>query len=1093
MGDNLIGQVLGNYRLKKKLGEGGFAEVYLAENIHIRGMFVAIKIARDTLPEEKKEQFRKEATTISQLRHAHIIRLLDFGLHNNLPYLVMDYVEHGSLRIRLSEGPKLELSKIVKYIKQIADALQYAHNHDPLHRLVHRDVKPENILCLDDNNVLLSDFGIAITSNITNYTVDSQDKQGTLPYMAPEHIRGKARSASDQYSLGIMVYELLCGELPFNGEVLQLMYQHFEEPPPPLHDKIAILPAFEAVVMKALAKDPTQRYASVTEFAQALEEASKFPDESYYLPHVAQAMRECYLRSKKNANNLGVPLNISQTEEVKVKSRRGTEGYQWLFTKGAIYWCERGAFSIFLGFDYIHKASGGVEGLLGFPLSEDDPAAPSPQGSTGSFQRFEGEEDYPEDVNTPPVRCGATTYWRRGGRSVVVMGKIGECYERLHGTAGFLGFPISKEENIGPFQLGSKGRYQKFEGGSIYWKEGSSQAFPIGKDIEKLYHSDNGVQSRLGFPMSSESDTVASPQGTLGKYQRFEGGLHDGWPTANGSDHSKGVRVYWSKKYGAYPVLGGLGVCYERLGGVNSLLGFPIEGEVEDGTGRDRWYQNFEGGAIYWCKEYEGVPVIGAIFDTYKAHGGCGGRFGFPKAQQTTLAGQPDGSFIQVFEGGLISVYPERAAIARKWDMHDVPGIVDQIYRQVLRRPVEPGGLITYGAQLNRGEKSVRDIVKVIGRSPEFKEKFLDTKPDDEKIDECFEHFLGRGADWAKKSTYVEMVKERGFDRERDKVINALVSSEEYELAFGSDYAPIVTSGLSVVSQVPGKVDCFYGGRNGHLYRRQGTMPSWESTIITSNSKSVPTIPYEQAIVRWDNEEADEGGYLTSVPAAVSWGPLHLECFYRGGDNRLWHRWWYEGSSGHEGCIGGYLTSAPTVVSRAEYSIDCFYRGTNYQLFYCRKDAKSQTWIQEEDLGGFLTSAPAVVSWGPEHLECFYRGPDGGLRHRWKYDDGDWSYEDNLGGCLASAPSVIATQKNHLDCFYRGLNSHLLRRHWDGDKRKWLEEEDLGGILASAPAAIAPGGDYIDCYYRGQDRCLWHRWWDGEHWSAEECIGGILI
>src|SRR5579872_7201411 len=125
---DLIGQQVGGYRLVKKLGEGGFAEVYLAENVHVKNILVAIKILKDTLPEKAKVQFFAEASTISDLKHPNIIRLRHFDLYNGLPYLVMDYIKEGSLRNRYPEGTKLALSTIVSHVKQIADALQYAHD-----------------------------------------------------------------------------------------------------------------------------------------------------------------------------------------------------------------------------------------------------------------------------------------------------------------------------------------------------------------------------------------------------------------------------------------------------------------------------------------------------------------------------------------------------------------------------------------------------------------------------------------------------------------------------------------------------------------------------------------------------------------------------------------------------------------------------------------------------------------------------------------------------------------------------------------------------------------------------------------------------
>ena len=166
----------------------------------------------------------------------------------------------------------LAVNTIVTYVKQVADALQYAHDK----KLIHRDIKPENMLVSSNNEVLLSDFGIAIVAQSTHHQ-STQETIGTIPYMAPEHIQGKPRAASDQYSLGIVVYEWLCGDRPFHGTFTELCTQHMFAPPPPLREKVpTISPEVEYVVMTALAKDPHQRFASVQAFARALEQARGF-------------------------------------------------------------------------------------------------------------------------------------------------------------------------------------------------------------------------------------------------------------------------------------------------------------------------------------------------------------------------------------------------------------------------------------------------------------------------------------------------------------------------------------------------------------------------------------------------------------------------------------------------------------------------------------------------------------------------------------------------------------------------------------------------------------------------------------------------
>jgi serine/threonine-protein kinase len=269
------GQQLGNYRLRQMIGQGGSADVYLGEHIHL-GTLAAIKVLHFQIGSSQLDDFLREARIIAHLRHPHIVRVLDFGVEGNMPFLVMDYATNGTLRQCYPKGTYLPLAIIISYVKQVAQALQYAHDR----KVVHRDVKPENMLLDINNQVLLSDFGIsAIEQNtstlIMQQRVDSS-AAGTIYYMAPEQIHGSPHPSSDQYALGVVVYEWLCGSRPFSGEALAVMYQHVHVPPLPLRAKLStISPAIEQVVLRALAKDPRKRFATIGEFAQALEQADQ--------------------------------------------------------------------------------------------------------------------------------------------------------------------------------------------------------------------------------------------------------------------------------------------------------------------------------------------------------------------------------------------------------------------------------------------------------------------------------------------------------------------------------------------------------------------------------------------------------------------------------------------------------------------------------------------------------------------------------------------------------------------------------------------------------------------------------------------------
>jgi serine/threonine protein kinase len=239
----------------------------LGEHIHL-GTQAAIKVLHAQLTSNEMEQFRLEARTIAHLEHPHIVRILDFGIEGKTPFLVMSYAPNGTLHQRHPKGAVLPVMTIVSYMRQIADALQYAHDE----KLIHRDIKPENMLIGRRNEVLLSDFGIALIAQTSRYQ-STQDVIGTVAYMAPEQIQGKPRPASDQYALGIVVYEWLSGDRPFHGSFTELCAQHMFASPPSLQQKIStISPEVEQVVQTALAKDPHQRFASVQAFATALEQ-----------------------------------------------------------------------------------------------------------------------------------------------------------------------------------------------------------------------------------------------------------------------------------------------------------------------------------------------------------------------------------------------------------------------------------------------------------------------------------------------------------------------------------------------------------------------------------------------------------------------------------------------------------------------------------------------------------------------------------------------------------------------------------------------------------------------------------------------------
>ncbi len=266
-----IEQNIGRYSLVRLLGQGNFADVYLGVDSSLQQ--VAVKVLLTEMTRSQVEQFLAQAEIVARLDHPHIVRVMEYGVEDNYPFLVMQYAPHGSLRRRHPHGTRLPITTIVSYVKQIAEALQYIHDRN----LIHRDIKPHNMLFGPGYEVMLSDFGIAVVAQSMGYRVQKvREFEGTILYAAPEQVRGRPRIASDQYALGVVVYEWLCGNWPFHGTVEEIASQHTLAAPPSLCEQVpTISPVVETVVFKAMAKEPDERFESVQEFAKALERASR--------------------------------------------------------------------------------------------------------------------------------------------------------------------------------------------------------------------------------------------------------------------------------------------------------------------------------------------------------------------------------------------------------------------------------------------------------------------------------------------------------------------------------------------------------------------------------------------------------------------------------------------------------------------------------------------------------------------------------------------------------------------------------------------------------------------------------------------------
>ncbi|GAB4487105.1 MAG: hypothetical protein OHK0031_11210 [Anaerolineales bacterium] len=269
---NLIGETLGKYQILEALGRGGMAQVYKAYHAKL-DRYVAIKVLRSDLVEQDEflARFKREARAVSSLRHPAIVQVFDFDVQDDLHYMVMELLEGDTLRARLNEyrlkNERMPLPEILRIISDVLRGLAYAHGEG----VIHRDIKPANIMLTRRGQAVLTDFGIAQIIGSTQYTVTGA-LMGTLHYMAPEQgLKNDCDQRSDIYSLGIVLYEMLSGFPPFDGDTpLAILLSHLNQALPDLHQADPNLPpALEAIVSKALQKEPEKRYQSAEEMLAA--------------------------------------------------------------------------------------------------------------------------------------------------------------------------------------------------------------------------------------------------------------------------------------------------------------------------------------------------------------------------------------------------------------------------------------------------------------------------------------------------------------------------------------------------------------------------------------------------------------------------------------------------------------------------------------------------------------------------------------------------------------------------------------------------------------------------------------------------------
>lgn len=272
--ETLVGRQLGPYRILRLVGRGGFAWVFLAADARL-GRQVALKVL---FPEHARNpefvaRFSRGARIAAELQHPNIVHVLDVRQQSGYHYIAMAYIDGDSLEARLRRRPRMDMRETIAVLGQIASALDYAHRRG----VVHRDVKPSNILLDGSGKAYLTDFGIARAAWETRVT-RAGGRIGTPQYMPPEQVEGKGPDArSDLYSLGVVLYEMVCGRFPFRGgNAMAVLHQVVNEAPlPPRRLNRNISPALEAVLLRAIAKEPSRRFQSGAEMVRALVAAAR--------------------------------------------------------------------------------------------------------------------------------------------------------------------------------------------------------------------------------------------------------------------------------------------------------------------------------------------------------------------------------------------------------------------------------------------------------------------------------------------------------------------------------------------------------------------------------------------------------------------------------------------------------------------------------------------------------------------------------------------------------------------------------------------------------------------------------------------------
>ena len=319
-----IGTKIGErYEIIGNIGSGGMANVYLARDL-ILNREVAVKVLRFDFQDDKDaiRRFQREALAATEMVHPNIVSVYDVGEENGMQYIVMEYVKGTDLKRYIKETPQIPLQRVVDIMSQVLSAISLAHDH----QIIHRDLKPQNILVDEDGTVKITDFGIAIALSETSLT-QTNTLLGSVHYLSPEQARGgMATRQSDIYALGIILYELLIGSVPFEGEsAVSIALKHFQNEMPSVRQKQPEIPqALENVVLKATAKETADRYKTVNEMYADIR-TSLSPSRANELPFEPSAMLDETIMLQPVDDGRHVPPVTPETNKLALQDEEDEE------------------------------------------------------------------------------------------------------------------------------------------------------------------------------------------------------------------------------------------------------------------------------------------------------------------------------------------------------------------------------------------------------------------------------------------------------------------------------------------------------------------------------------------------------------------------------------------------------------------------------------------------------------------------------------------------------------------------------------------------------------------------------------------------